>query len=87
VNSIKLTFRTAESFKLWIFAEDLSRSLGELGSLPMSEADGVVDVLIVTKIRRARIRRCRAFIEQLLEKHFLKDACEIVEQGQSNPDR
>jgi hypothetical protein len=80
MNSIKLIFRTNESHKLWIFAEDLSRSLGEFGTLPMSEADTVVDVLVVTKIRRAGIRRCRSFIERLLKKHFLTDDCEIVEQ-------
>jgi hypothetical protein len=53
-----------------------------LGSLPMSEADSAVDVLVVTKIRTSRIRRCRRFIETLLEKHFLKDDCEIIEQAE-----
>ena len=80
MNSIKLVFRAVDLHKLRNFAEDLSQSLGDLGTLPMSEADTAVDVLIVTKVRRARIRRCRRFIEKLLEKHFLSDDCEIAEK-------
>jgi hypothetical protein len=80
MHSIKLVFETDQDHRVWIFAEDLSRSLGELGTLPMSEADSVADTLVVKKIRKRRLRRCRAFIEKLLDKHFLANVCEIVEQ-------
>lgn len=88
MKTLKLTFHVgaphkiaSDSYKIWIFAEDLSRTLGELGTLPMDDADRVVDTLLVTKIRSRRLGRCRQHIEKLLKQHFLSDDCEITAIG------
>lgn len=56
----------------------------DLGFLPMSDADAATDVLLVTKVRKSRIRQCRIFIEKLLASHFLFDKCAIEEQPDSD---
>jgi hypothetical protein len=79
--SIKLIFRSRDVHKIRNFAEDLSRSLGELGVLPMHEADAATDSVTVTKIHANQLRRCRVFVDRLLEKHFLIKDCDVVEQN------
>jgi hypothetical protein len=63
------------------FAEDLSRSLSDLGVLPMHEADAAIDSVTVTKVHANQLRRCRGFVDRLLEKHFLINDCAVVEQN------
>jgi hypothetical protein len=79
--SIKLTFRSRNVHKIRNFAEDLSRSLSDLGVLPMHEADAAIDSVTVTKVHANQLRRCRGFVDRLLEKHFLINDCDVVEQN------
>ena len=88
MKTLKLTFHAnaphkiqSDSHKIWIFAEDLSRTLGELGTLSMDDADKVADILLVTKIRSRHLGRCRQHIEKLLQRHFLDNDCEITAVG------
>jgi hypothetical protein len=81
LRSLKLVFRTDDLHKVRNFAEDLSLHLGDLGTLPMEEADKATDTVVVTRIDRRHLGRCRTQIEATLKKHFLKEVCEIVEQG------
>jgi hypothetical protein len=78
--SIKLTFQIRDVHKIRNFAEDLSRSLGDLGVLPMHEADAAIDSVIVTKVHANQLRRCRGFVDRLLERHRLINDCDVVVQ-------
>jgi hypothetical protein len=65
----------ADSFKTWIFAEDLSRELqaSELGVLPMAEADAVKDMLQIRGIKASKLKRCRELVEGLIDRHYLRE--------------
>jgi hypothetical protein len=85
--SIDINFQaSADCFRTWIFAEDLSLSLKSsgLGFLPMAEADAVKTHLHIRKIKTRELRRCIALIKQLLEKHHMTDEA-TVSEGSSEP--
>jgi hypothetical protein len=80
MKSLKLTFRTNDIRKIRNFAEDLSLHLKDLGTLSMADADAAVNTVTVTGIHARLLRRCRVHVERFLDKHFLRDICDIVEQ-------
>lgn len=53
------------------FAEELSFSLGDLGELPMDEADRAITKVVVSKIAKRDVGKSRQLIERLLRKHLM----------------
>jgi len=52
-------------------AEELSLSLGDLGVLPMDQADAATTIVVISEIPARRMSRCRQLIERLLKKHLM----------------
>ena len=65
----------SESHRIWICCEDLSRTMSEsgLGVLPMSEADSVVDRILIKEIKARQLKRCLSVVMQVLDRHHFYD--------------
>ena len=87
--SISIQFHTEDVHRIRNFAEGLSLSLDrsseDLGTLPIAEADAATTYVRVAGIRKRNLRRCLAFVAQLLEQHHLTEqtvvAVDDIDQG------
>jgi hypothetical protein len=59
------------------FAEELSLALGDLGNLPMDDADAATTLIVVSRIPKRSLGRCRQLVDRLLKKHFMTDEATI----------
>ena len=75
--AIEITFPdTSGVHRVRNFAEELSLALGELGDLgelPMAEADRATTRVVVANIPKRKLGRCRQLIDRLLTKHRMAD--------------
>ena len=81
--AIELSFSDkADSFKVWIFAEDLSRELerSELGFLHMTEADAVTNFLRIREIKASKLKRCVELVDKLVDKHYMREHVTIQQR-------
>ena len=70
--AIEITFpKSSGLHRVRNFAEELSLSLGDLGVLPMDQADAATTIVVVSNIPTRRLGRCKHLIERLLKKHLM----------------
>jgi hypothetical protein len=76
--TIEITFPESSGLhRVRNFAEELSLTLGELGVLPMDQADAAITKVVVSKIHKRDVGRCRQLIQRLLEKHLMESEAAI----------
>ncbi len=54
------------------FAEELSLTLGDLGRLPMEQADAATTTFVVTHIAKRDVGKCEQLIRKLLRRHLME---------------
>lgn len=72
--AIEITFPTSSGLdRVRNLAEELSLALGDLGSLPMEQADTATTTVIISDIPKRQLGRCRQLIEWMLAKHLMSE--------------
>jgi hypothetical protein len=70
--TVEITFPESSGMhRVRNFAEELSLALGELGELPMDQADAATTKVVVRNVARRDLGRCKQLIERLLKKHLM----------------
>jgi hypothetical protein len=59
------------------FAEELSLALGDLGDLPMDQADAATTKLVVSNIPKRSAGSCKQLVERLLKAHLMADEASV----------
>lgn len=59
------------------FAEELSLKLGDLGDLPMDEADAATTRVVIHRIPGRHIGDCQKLIKHLLHKHMMTEEANV----------
>jgi hypothetical protein len=85
--AIEITFpESAGLDRVRNFAEELSLALGDLGNLPMEQADAATTTVVVSHIPKRKLGRCRQLIERLLIKHLMSKEAVIKVHGNAGSD-
>jgi hypothetical protein len=76
--TLEITFPQASGIdRVRNFAEELSLSLGDLGKLPMEQADAATTKVTVSEIHNRQLGRCRQLIDRMLKKHFMAEEATV----------
>jgi hypothetical protein len=76
--TLKITFpETSGAHRVRNFAEELSLSLGDLGKMPMEQADAATTQVSISDIPKQQLGRCRQLIDRMLKEHFMVEEATI----------
>jgi hypothetical protein len=76
--TLKVTFpETSGTHRVRNFGEELSLSLGDLGKMPMEQADAATAQVSISDIPKRQLGRCRQLIDRMLKKHFMVEEATI----------
>jgi hypothetical protein len=76
--TIEITFPESSGLhRVRNFAEELSLTLGNLGDLPMDQADAATTKIVVSKIGKRDVGRCKQLVEGLQKKHLMDSEATI----------